>query len=133
MVVLISERASLNSRIFVPPENNAILEFLLGRTVTGESPSKANARRESLRPRAGSSPVREDGKGKERGVDSEDEDGADAAATAPSKQTRRKSARLRSESVQPIAGEYDPVISSNDGRAHLDQLLFASRVFPRCG
>ncbi|KAF7977900.1 hypothetical protein HWV62_2458 [Athelia sp. TMB] len=90
--------------IFVPPENNAILEFLLGRTVTGESPSKANARRESLRPRAGSSPVRDIGKGKERRVDSEDEDAADAAATAPSKQTRRKSVRLRSESVQPIAG-----------------------------
>ncbi|KAF7978202.1 hypothetical protein HWV62_1424 [Athelia sp. TMB] len=90
--------------IFVPPENNAILEFLLGRTVTGESPSKANARRESLRPRAGSSPVRDTGKGKERRVDSEDEDAADAAATAPSKQTRRKSVRLRSESVQPIAG-----------------------------
>ncbi|KZP33284.1 hypothetical protein FIBSPDRAFT_882036 [Athelia psychrophila] len=90
--------------IFVPPENNALLDFLLARTVTGESPSKANARRESLRPRAGSSPVREDGKGKGRAVGSEDEEGADAA-TGMSNPTRRKSGRVVGPGHgQPVPG-----------------------------
>jgi hypothetical protein len=54
---------SFQLRIFVPSEKNALIDILLARSVTGESPSKRG------RTKQGSSPVRE--KGKSRALDEE--------------------------------------------------------------
>lgn len=95
----------------MPPEKNAFVDFLLARTVTGESPSK----RDGLRSRQSSSPVRD--KDKDKAADLEMEQlGPDETTPGGDniKQTRRTPKQSRksnatendgSEDRQPIAGE----------------------------
>lgn len=112
----------------MPPEKNAFVDFLLARTVTGESPSK----RDGLRSRQNSSPVRDKGKDKAADVEADKPEQATAAehvkpTRSTSRQPKGKSKAAGNDTAedgQPTAGElaHDVLglLNLYDLQGHLD-------------
>jgi len=115
------------SRIFVPSGKNTLVDILLARSVTGESPTKKRQVKKYL---AGvGSPIRHNGKGSKRGGRKKKDDtsqhpqGTHHEALANSNQAHRKppsrsrkdpsQGDVHDDGLQPIAGSCSRVDASN--------------------